>query len=1153
MSQPAWTDPQRRAIEDEGGALLVSAAAGSGKTAVLVERAVRLITREEAPVDAQRLLILTFTNAAAEELRSRIARRLEEALRAQPQNTALRRQKMQLGRAFIGTIDAFCQQLVRENFIRLALPPDIAVGDAALLERLSAEVMAGVMEEMYADDDFAAFAALHGQARSDRAAEEAVLSLYHHTMTLPFPQRQLGRFAAMYNGAPLAETPWAKELLARAAQALAECQSLAIANLELVLENPSLAGYAGAVQADLDGLAPLCMLANAGDWDSLAAALRAHSFARLGACRGEEELRAAVQTRRDMLKKTVADLAGGVITCTAAEYEADCAAAGPMVAALCRAAGLYADEYYRAKLEEKVLDFGDFEHLALGLLQGEDGERTPLAGKISARYDAVMVDEYQDTNELQDALYRCLAAPGGDNLFFVGDAKQSIYRFRQANPGIFLAKKELYAQTPPGGHPVEIDLGHNFRSSRAVIDGVNYLFGALMSADLGEMAYGEGERLIPGGAAADAPGGFAVHMLDGGDAASEAAWVARRIAHMVREGAPVADGEGQRPAQYGDFCILMRARKNMPLFVRALEDEGIPVAADLADSLLDTPEVLCLASALAAVDNPGDDVALAATLLGPLFRFSPDALAALRAGDRRGRLWAALVASSDKKCVEFVEDIRYYRALSTAVPVGRLCEALAGDTGYLSAVAAMEGGEARRENLLRFMGWAGAVGAGLKGGLAAFVRLLEAGKGPTPPAAKTLKGHVSLLTIHKSKGLEFPFVFLCDAAHQFQLTGYGRRVQVHTALGVGLVLRNGDTLYPSLQAQAIRSRAQREELSEEMRLLYVALTRARQGVTVSFATKDAQKLLARLAALADGGVPGAFALSGQRSMAHWVLLALLCHQDGVRLLQEAGVPVPFMKQRGAEGHFDICLEAPQAAPQQERKAFALTAAPDPQLVQTLTESFAQTPPLRALAQVPAKLSVSALAQKGADEVRKRPSFMYASGLSAAERGTAQHTFLQFCDFDLAAADPSAEVRRLQTQGYMAEPMAKAIDIAGVRAFFASPLMARVRAADRVLREYDFITSVPAGLVQPDLAEGLANEPVLVQGIADMVLVKDGIAEIIDYKTDAGASAETLAARYGTQLRLYRRALEKRLELPVAKLTIWSFALAREIDVPRRDA
>lgn len=1141
-----WTKPQQKAIEDQGGALLVSAAAGSGKTAVLVERAFAMITRENSPISAERLLILTFTNAAAEELRSRIARRLESALQQKPENAALRRQRLFLRRAFIGTIDAFCQQFVREHFTALELPPDIAVGDNALLQSLSADVLADVMEEMYADEDFAAFAAVSGQSRSDKTAEESILNLYQHSMTLPFPPKQLVRFVQMYQKMPLQKTPWAKQLLAHATAALKEAQQLAFANLALVEDVPELAAYMPTLQTDLSGLAPLIQNAENANWEGLVSALSAHSFARIAPCRAQEELRQIVQAKRDALKKIIADLLENCCNCTQENYEKDFELSAPMVRAICAGTQLYISRYYSAKLSEKVLDFVDFEHLALSLLQDEKGRPTPLAQQVKQRFDAVMIDEYQDTNELQDALYKSLAKENAENLFFVGDAKQSIYRFRQANPGIFMEKKRLYAKTPKGQHPAKIDLGHNFRSSEKVISGVNYLFSQLMSPALGQMEYSQEEYLIPGGDGAKAPGSFALRIIAGGNIQNEAAFVAKCIVEHVQNGSPVLDNGVLRPCQFEDFCILMRARKHMPVFVKALQDENIPTFADLAESPLNTPEVLCLASALAAIDNPADDVNLSATLLGPLFRFSPDELALLRLKNPRGRLWAALAESCDEKNQNFVNQLRYYKTLASAVPLGKLCQALCVETGYLSAVAAMQGGKARRENLLRFMGWAASVSAGLKGGISSFVRLLQSGKGPSAASAKTLKGHVSILTIHKSKGLEFPFVFLSDAAHQFQLSGFGQRVQMHTELGLGLILKNNGSLYPSLQAQAIRICAQNEELSEEMRLLYVALTRAKQHVMVTFASKNPQALLAKTAILASGGMPTAFVLQSQRSMANWLLCALVCQQSGNKLLRQMGIATPPLLPGQAQ--FQLEVIDPPNAPQQSQSTFALSALPDEKLAAALVQQFKQSPALRPLAEVPAKLSVSALAKSAAPQQRRRPSFMYSGGLSAAERGTAQHSFLQFANFALAAKDPKIERDRLLKEGYISPAQAGAVDIAALKKFFSSPLIGRVNAAQKVLREYDFITSVPAKIIKPDLPKELADSPVLMQGIADLVLVNKNYAEIVDYKTDGGISAEVLANRYRPQLLLYKQALEKRLGLPIKKLSIWSFSLGQELDV-----
>ncbi len=1116
---------------------------GSGKTAVLVERAVTLITREEAPLPAERLLILTFTNAAAEELRSRIGVRLEDELRRRPAASALRRQRIALRRAFIGTIDAFCQQLVKEHFTVLDLPPDVAVGDEALLAQLSAEALAEVMEEMYAEAAFAEFAALYGRARSDAAAERAVLDLYAYTRALPGPDERLEAFAAMYQSeAPLMETAWGRELAARAAEALAEAEARADAGLAVARANAGFESRAAAMEDIAAAVAAMRAALAGGNWDEAARLVQSYKFPPFKPLRGSEATKAAVGAHRDAVKGILSELEKYCFSCSEAEFEADRRAAGPMAAALCRAARRYAERYFAAKKEARALDFSDFEHLALSLLQGPGGERGPLAEKLCGRYDAVMVDEYQDTNDLQSALYECLARPEGDNLFYVGDVKQSIYRFRQANPGIFLARRDAWAAGE--GHPAVVRLGHNYRSAPAVVNGVNFLFARLMSRALGEVEYGADEALICG-AQHGAEGAFEVALVEGGSE-DEADFVAGRIAEMVAAGETVQDGGEARACRYGDFCVLLRSRARLPVFLAAMRRRGVPAMADLAEQLLESPEVLPLVAALAAIDNPGDDVALAAAMLGPLFRFSAGEMASLRAEAPKGRLWAAVAASRSEKVRAFAGELSFYRAMAGDIGVGRLCEELAGRTGYLSAVAAMEAGGARRENLRRFMAWAAEMSAAGRGGLAGFVRLLAAGKGPQPPAVKTVPGQVSILTVHKSKGLEFPFCFVADAARSFNLRDLGARVQMHAELGLGLALRAGNALYPTLPALAIRARAAAEAMSEEMRVLYVALTRARQRVCVSFASARPAEYLA--ACLARPLSP--YALGRARSFADWVMAAALRHPDAAGLLQGAlGFDAGAETAAEAAGRLTLRMVTPAERAEENTEAYRLSARPDAELVRRLAAAFAARPARRPLAAVPAKLSVSALAKPGGQSLRRRPSFMYAAGLSAAERGTAQHVFMQHADFAAAALSAEAELRRLVDGGYMDAELAKAVDRAGVAAFLASPLAGRVAAARRMLREYDFITSVPAGEVDPALPAELAAESVLVQGIADLVLVGDGSVEIVDYKTDRDTSPEALAARYATQLELYRRALARRLGLPVRRLTIWSFELNREIDVP----
>lgn len=1150
MPTRKWTPAQTCAIEDEGGALLVSAAAGSGKTAVLVERAVRLVAKEQGGIDADSLLILTFTNAAAEELRGRIAARLEQEIAKNP-STRLQKQRLLLRRAFVGTIDAFCLQLVKENFAALDLPPDITLGDDALLAQLEQQALDETMEEMITNEAFSQFSAMYGRSRSDAAGAQTVQALHRYTRTLPYPNSHIMRFAEMYNNAqPLEDSIWGVYLLQEAEDAVFAARAACAENMNRVLDDDALAPYMPVISEDTAAIEQLAEALNAG-WDEACACVHAFKFAALRACKADEESKNAVKNGRQQVKDIIADLQNKVFVCTCAEYQKDLADAAPMVQALAEAAVMFGEKFHALKLAEGVLDFADFEHLALGLLQKENGERTTLAQQVSARYGVVMVDEYQDTNELQSALYENIAAENGENLFYVGDVKQSIYRFRNANPGIFLQKKNSWQQNTQGEHPAVVHLGHNFRSRADVIDGVNYIFTQLMCEKLGEVDYTETERLIAGAqdAEADEASAFELCIVQG-EGENEAEYVAARIAEMVKAGVTVHEGGEARPCRYEDFCIILRVKKRMPQFMAALKAAGVPAVADLTDNLLTAPEVLPLTAVLRAIDNPGDDISVASALLGPLFNFTADEVAALRADAPRGRLWAGLCKSENAKAQAFVKDIRFYRVLSGQVPVGRLCEEIAHKTGYLSAVAAMEDGVNRREKLHRFMGWAQEAGSAGRGGLAGFVRMLNSGTGPQPPAIKTVAGHVSVLTVHKSKGLEFPFCFLADARHGFNNRAQAARVCMHAQLGVGLALRSGTALYPTLPQAAIKAKIAAEERSEELRALYVALTRAKQQMIVTFPENDPARYVAKRMAVVSGEKPDPWLMKRAQSYADWLLAALLRHHHSAPLYNLVGgfsPPAP-----AAEGRFNVVVAQPQTAENtKEEAAFTLTAKADEALAEQIAAGFALRPARLGLKSVPAKRSVSSLAKGGDTPLLKRPSFMYKAGLSAAEKGTAQHTFMQFANFAAAQTDLEAEITRLQAQGFIECEMADAIDRQGIRAFLSSALAKRVAEAaenGEILREYDFITAVPAGSLQEGLQGELAEESVLVQGIADLVLVNGGKAEIVDYKTDRNVGADELAARYRPQLQLYKQALEKRLNMPVSKLTVWSFSLLQEVDV-----
>lgn len=1152
-----FTDAQAAAITARGGSLLVSAAAGSGKTRVLVERVVGLITDPEHPADADSLLIMTFTNAAAAKLRADITTRLAQEVRAHPGDKNLRRQQLLLQRASIGTVDAFCLHFVQQHFAMLDVPPDFETAEEANLARIEQETLAATLETAYNDPDFRAFADLYDRGRTDNTAGDAILDLYHFTRALPHPAASLKAFAEMWQtDAPPQDTPWGQELLgialarAQGAKTLLESGAAIAARDEMAD-----AAYTAVMQDDAARVENLCYRLAEKDWEGSLNALELAlgGWRRAGAVKGgkdSNQAASAASELRDRAKKQLESLRKDALLCTGEEFAADRRRAAPLVAALVRAAQTFADSCFAAKCAEKVLDYADYEHLTLDLLLDEHNERTPLCRTVSSHYRAVLVDEYQDTNALQDAIYFALARPEADNLFFVGDIKQSIYRFRLADPSIFVGKQQQWKPHPqPAPAPATLALDANFRSAPGVIAGINYLFETFFSKGLGGVDYGDGQRLVVGGDKNAAYQGMCeVDVMDGADTEAEAQHIARRIAEMVQSGFAVRGKEGVRPCRYDDFCILLRGRKGFPTYEGALRTAGIPVFADSAADLLDEPHIRPFAALLRVIDNPAQDIPLAAVLLSPLFPYTADDLVALRRACPQGSLYGAVLGDAADRFAEFTAALTEYRRLARTLPVAELLEELLARTGYLAAVGALPDGARCREDLLSFTAWASGAG---RAGLPALIRAMDAaaanGGLNQSAGGQTRPGCVSIMTVHRSKGLEFPVVFVADTDHKFNQSDAIRPVLTHSRLGVGVMLRapraakRFKTLPYAALAQAIRT----ETLSEEMRVLYVALTRAQDALIITVPLKNTASSLKTPAVCAAAEATGPEAMRSMGSWAGWILTATMLHPDSDALWNYTSFLPHHRPTKVALGIRLLPLpeqtEQPPAPP---------APAADPAAVARLRASFAWQSPRAALEKVPAKVSVSAVVHAARPVALERPAFLQKSGMTGAERGTAIHAFMQSVPFDGPAPDLTAEVRR-QTELQLLDPaLADKLDLDAVRPFFESAVWRRIRLAKQILREEPFITALPAAEITPAAGQGsAAAAEVLVQGIADLVLVFDEHAEILDYKTDRSRDAQFYVDEYAAQLRLYRRAFAQRLSVPVTKLTIYSFALADEIDIP----
>ncbi len=1150
MADINWTPAQRQAIETVGGDLLVSAAAGSGKTAVLTERAVRLMMGDE-PVYADRLLIATFTNAAAGEMRRRIRQRLMSLLSQQPDDPLLRRQIRLLDSAQIGTVHAFCQRLLRHHFEALDIPPNFRLlsEEEGKLHRLS--LAEQVVAEAYEGGDpvFFELVELLSGSRDDRKVAETLLSVYASVSAHPFYHHWMDQKLALY--ADTGEhNVWQQALLDYARSALSYCADQNAQLTVLCAGDEKLEkGYLPALLDDRALIDRLSRALEQGSWDGLTDAFGALQFARLGSVRGEILHKEDIKAGRDIVKKTLNSLAD-YFKVRQADIKADIADLLPKIAGLFDLVKRFDRAYTQLKRERGVLDFTDLEQLTVELLihRQPDGSLVPtdLAAEVRSRFDAVMVDEYQDINAVQDAIFKAVSR--GDNLFMVGDVKQSIYRFRQASPELFIEKMERFS--PVGqGFPALIRLPHNFRSRPEITAAVNGVFRLLMSREVGEIDYTPEEYLQPVESPPTPLAAAELILIDSGlqdeeDSALtlEADYVAAHIRDLIRSGVAVKDGEGSRPIRPGDIALLLAAPRTSGLaFVRALEAAGVPVVSNQRSTFLGSYEIAPVVGLLRALDNPLRSVDLASAMLSPLFGLTPDHLARLRTTYKRDSLIAGLQAAAGAGEAPFVKTLALFsklRRTALSLTPYRLLTEIYAQTGYEVAVGMMAGGDQRLANLHLLVDYAaGQTDRGCRS-LSDFVgyldQLTERGQDLNAAAVGSREG-VAVLSIHQSKGLEFPVVYLCHLGKKINREDLRQRTILHPDYGFASVRRDPvlRIQYDSLPYLAVKLESERALMSEELRKLYVAMTRARDRLIMTCTLPEPQnRLLGSPPPLTvDGRLPP-YRVRSAASVADWLTLCLPHCEEALT----HRVVHTFDRQPDKD------------APQREHSGY--DASYDADLVAELARRADFCYPYASSVGVPAKLSVSQLTKTDlAARFLRRPVFMQPAGLSPTERGNAVHLFMQLCDYKKAAADPGAELARLLAEGLLSRPQHDAVDLERIRAFFAGELGRRILNSPRVLREYEFVAPAGAELVKrylPDLVMG--EEPMMVQGIADCIFFEGKKAVLVDYKTDYVSQPEALIARYAPQLSAYRALLSPLLEAEIAQSYLYAFHLDRAIEL-----
>lgn len=1203
----AWTKEQQAAIDSRGQTLLLSAAAGSGKTAVLVERIIRRLLDPKDPVDITELLVVTFTKAAASEMRERVAKALMQAL-AETKDPRIERQLALLPSAHISTLHAFCQQVIRKYFYTIDLDPAFTIGGQEELNLLRHRVLEDVFLAYYEDEEKAKvlypLADMFGSDHGDDALMQVVSRLYEYARSLAWPKEWLQKAAKAYDlpqDAKLEDLPWLQPIMAEIRQHLTEDLRRYDGVLMVLSQSEALEKAYGDFAAERDAIEKAVQ---ADTWTKLRRCVQNIDFPRLKALRKltaeEKDAWETCKTVRSDVKKDITEKLQPVYFAAAPEeWLEGMRQMKPVMDGLVEVTAAFADAYAQAKRERGWLDFSDLEHFCLQILLAKEASptairRSPAAEELCQQYAEVLIDEYQDTNGVQELITRLVSRD--DNRFMVGDIKQSIYRFRLADPTLFLEKYQTYSREKKAKERC-IDLGRNFRSAPLILAAVNAVFAQIMTKDAAGMDYGPREKLYPGRTAPEEAswlgGPVEVDLVDTSEADDdgstaferECRFIAERIRTLMGQEKKVAKKDGTlENLSYRHIVILLRSMAGKAeSLVKALQAAGIPCYAEQNGGYFAAIEVQVVLSLLRCIDNPEQDLPLAAVLRSPIVGLTEAQLADLRLF-ADGTLWQNLPAFTEnlaageekEKLTAFMENLDTWRTYGRRYGVADLLQRLYEDTAYLDFVGAMPGGAVRQANLKALYDRARQYEEAGFRGLFRYLRLIDKMKedGLDLAPAKVVSEKedvVRIMSIHKSKGLEFPVVFVADLGKDFNRRDTQEAILFHNRLGVGLKQYDPQwrLSYPTLIWNGIAARLRWEGTAEEERVLYVAMTRARDQLILVGQSKTLAKDWLRW----NSQIHPAQA----NSYLDWLMPVVL------QALPQASVQEPLAGLQFNNELWQLAIwpsetAAPvsEAALAREPRLEALKEGlPTGTVVPAwLDQALSYTYPYPKAVVTPAKFSVSEIkrqyqelhlpeaaidtaeltavpetaAPKGEEDAfAALPGWLAEEEdtISGAQRGTALHKALQYI-----TPGPQATYRSLRQEltacvqaGRLTAEEEKLVYLPKILAFAHSDLGKRMAQAAEIHREYPFTVLLDGREPLPSVEKG---EKILVQGVIDCLFrEKDGWV-LVDYKSDRLEKAADFLNRYQIQLRLYKQAVEQITGLPVRETYIYSLHLEQDI-------
>lgn len=1162
------TVQQRTAVLNQGGELLVSAAAGSGKTKVLVDRLMRYLTDPVRPANLDDFLIITYTKAAAAELRGKIAAKLSERIAQEPDNRHLQQQMQRLYLAKISTVHSFCADILREHAYMLDIAVDFRVADENECLEFQARVMEKLLDDAYeniaTDANFRALADTQGLGRDDRQIPEIIYKVYSSAKCHLDPERWLDWCASVCDVSQIedaAETVWGKHLvndlqnyLQLQIRALEKCIQLA-KNTE-GMEKPAILLS--------DTVEQLKLLFACSTWDSVCRH-KSIDYGRLTFPKNcaDPALAEKIKAVREGCKKGLAKKLRN-FSDSSAQALSDIAATADAARGLICLVKRFSEAYDSVKRSRRVLDFGDLEHKTLDLLVGRSrSSPTRVATEIGQRFREIMVDEYQDSNVVQDTIFKALTAKK-HNCFMVGDVKQSIYQFRLADPGIFLEKYKRFvpADDAVDGEGRKVLLSSNFRSAGSVISAVNDVFSLCMSPAVGGLYYGDSEALnegIPHKPIDEQEVELYGIQVESDTYAEEAAFTAERIRELLDGSHFVREGDGLRPIVADDIVILLRSPGSVGAdFKTALENVGIRCTTGGSADLLHTEEIEVLRALLQVICNPLQDIPLIAVLSSRVFRFTADDLAAVRAGRNFGSFYHAVKDAETEKTVAFIKVLDELRSEAGMYGVSRLLNRIFSLTRMDSIYASMPDGRDRVENLQSFCQIAAAFENNAFGSLSHFLEHLDAmeERGIAVTAQDTEAGAVTIMSIHKSKGLEFPVVFLCGLAREFNRESTRAQVLCHKELGMGLACVDTENRvrYPSIAKRAIAASMTMESISEEMRVLYVAMTRAKDRLIMTYAARNLESELSGIVNRMD--ICDTLLMTGDVDCpGKWVLYAALHRKEAGEFFALAGRPNAV--HTGEDPWLIRVVHAPSVVSTIDAEEVAVVLDIPEDAITRLVKGLNFQYPYMEATYAPSKQTATQL--KGRDKDReaqentaeityskrtwRKPSFSDPDDGGTAY-GNALHCVMQYIRYEACGSEAGVqdEVDRLVSEQYIAPQQGEMINTQQIAAFFRTQLGQKLQSGANVLREFKFSVLEDGEKYYPNMK----GEKILLQGVIDCALIEpDGIT-VIDFKSDR-VTDETIpdaVAHYRMQITAYADALSRIYELPVKSAQLYFFACNR---------